>query len=211
MSNVQKINSSIGIINYGIGNINSIVNMINYLGSEIEIISSKENVKNYDKLILPGIGNFDSAAIALRQNGFSEELKNLVNKGKIILGICVGMQLLFEGSEEGKEPGLGILKGYFKHLNNLDENLIIPHMGWNSVVNSNNSSLLKDKNEEGLRFYFAHSYFLEEAEPEICSGYCTYGQNFTCAVEKGNIYGAQFHPEKSHKYGMNFFKNFIEL
>ena len=199
----------IDILDYGIGNIGSIQNMIKFIGGNSRIISSPDQVLVSKKLILPGVGSYDAAISALKDNDLFDSLIYAGTENKtIILGICLGMQLLFDGSEEGKMPGLGLINGYvnkFK-LNNAK----VPHVGWNNIIIKNDSSLFL-KSEAQQRFYFTHSYFVKCSNEKDIIAECNHEVNFTCAVENQNILGTQFHPEKSHKYGITLFSKFNSL
>lgn len=200
------------IIDYGVGNLTSIQNMLKKAGYPNAIISNKEaDIASADKLILPGVGHFDYGMGQLRQADFFDKLNCRVLEDKIpILGICLGAQLLTEGSEEGNSPGLGWVKAKTIRfqVEAMGNGLKVPHMGWREIGIKKESPLLKDLPEEP-RFYFVHTYHIvcENPEDELLSG--QYGYEFTAGVERGNILGVQFHPEKSHKYGLQLLKNFI--
>jgi len=201
----------ITIIDLGLGNVGSIKNMIHRLGKYSLITNKAEDVNIATKLILPGIGTFDSAVSKLNNLGLKEELEKKVLQEKVpILCICLGMQLLAKGSEEGNMTGLGWINGYVKKfaLNNV---LKIPHMGWNNISIRKDSVLFNCSVEDVKRFYFVHSFHFvcENEEDVLCTSH--YGHEFTAAVEKNNIYATQFHPEKSHKYGLDLFNSFITL
>jgi imidazole glycerol-phosphate synthase subunit HisH len=202
------------IIDYGIGNVGSIANMIKRLGYSCIITSSAEEIKKAQRIILCGVGAFDEGMYRIESMGIKEILQLKVIEEKTpLLGICLGMQLLTLGSEEGTRSGLGFVEGFTRKFNFRNEessaNLKVPHMGWNMVQQHKPSRLLCDMYEDP-RFYFVHSYHvsLERSENRLLS--CTYGYEFTAAFEKENIVGVQFHPEKSHKYGLKLYKNFIE-
>jgi len=201
------------IIDYGIGNLTSIQNMLKKAGYPNAIISKKEaDIAAADKLILPGVGHFDYGMGQLRQADFFDTLNRRVLEDKIpILGICLGAQLLTEGSEEGDSPGLGWIKAKTIRFRaeEIGNGLKVPHMGWGDISIKKESLLLKDLPEEP-RFYFVHTYHIvcENPADELVGGH--YGYEFTAGVESGNIMGVQFHPEKSHKYGLQLLKNFIQ-
>jgi len=203
----------IAIIDYNMGNIASIENIFKKLNKEVIATADLEVLRKADKFILPGIGAFDYGIQNLNNLGITDFLKEqVIDIGKPILGICLGMQLLTEDSEEGELPGLGFIKAHtkkFKYEWN-GRKLKIPHMGWNYVYANNDVPIFKNSFED-MRFYFVHSYYVECEEQNDIIGTTEYGNNFTSAVGKNNIFGVQFHPEKSHKYGMNLLKNFAEM
>jgi len=200
------------IIDYGMGNVGSIKNMLNKVGVTSKISSDIEEIKKSEKVILPGVGSFDTAIRRIDELGLRQIIVDLATIKKIpVLGICLGMQLLMEKSEEGTLNGLGLIKGESLHFKNrISPELKIPHMGWNIVHINNPTELTKDFSDE-MRFYFVHSYFVKVANPENSMLKCHYGIDFDAAVNFDNIYGAQFHPEKSHQFGIKFFANFAKL
>ena len=202
------------IIDYGMGNLGSVLNMFRRVSTKEVIISSDpEKIKKADKLILPGVGSFKKAILNLNDREFKPLLKDkvLVNKTPI-LGICLGMQLFFESSEEGDIKGLGWLKGKVVRFQNFERNnkLKIPHMGWNFVKIKKKSKLTYNLNEQN-KFYFVHSYHVAYNDKTDILMNSNYGYKFVSAVENENIFGFQFHPEKSHNYGKVIFKNFSDL
>ena len=192
------------------GNLGSIVNMFRRIGHPAQVTNDLETILNAQKILLPGVGAFDAAME--RING-SELRQVLDKKAKIdripILGICLGMQLLTNQSDEGKLPGLGWIQASTKRFPSLP-GLKIPHMGWNLVSQSNPSELTINLPEDA-RFYFVHSYYVQVVNPEHSILRSSYGTTFDSAIRCGNIYGAQFHPEKSHKFGMQLLSNFAKL
>lgn len=198
----------IGIINCGIGNLGSIQNMLKKIGIPSKILEKPDEIEGIAKLILPGVGAFDNGMKNLREQGWIEPLnKSVIEEGKPILGICLGMQMMTLGSEEGIENGLGwvdaqTIKFYFS-----DPTRKIPHMGWNIVKPVNDPALFRSEEKE-LRFYHVHSYYVKLANPQEEIGSTYYEYPFTSAFSKDNILGVQFHPEKSHKFGMELLKNF---
>lgn len=199
----------IGILNYGVGNLKAFSIVLKGLHTEYSIVDNEKDLKNCDKIILPGVGSFDSVMKRLNESGLKEVLSEQVLQNKIpVLGVCVGMQILAKSSEEGELEGLGwipsrVVKFSFK-------NLSIPQIGWNEVKSKGNSKLFNNLNSES-RFYFLHSYYIHCENNEHILAETDYGGNFTCAVGRENIFGVQFHPEKSHHNGVALIKNFTEI
>ncbi|MCI0471980.1 MAG: imidazole glycerol phosphate synthase subunit HisH [Ignavibacteria bacterium] len=201
----------ITIVNYGLGNLGSIYNMLRRIGVKSVITSDPDNIKTAEKIILPGVGHFDKGMNELHKSGLREVLNEKVLKDKVpVLGICLGMQLMTNSSEEGTIPGLGWIDAATKKFLFENREYKIPHMGWNVVSVSNENKLIRKDTEE-QRFYFVHSYFVEVSRPELSFLRTNYGIGFDSGIFKENIYGIQFHPEKSHKFGMNLLKKFSEL
>ncbi len=200
----------ISIVNYGMGNLGSVLNMLKRIRVDAEIVDQPEKVLKAKKILLPGVGAFDVAMKRINESGFHEVLnqKALVEKVPI-LGICLGMQLLTRGSEEGLMPGLGWINADTIKFP-LGTGLKVPHMGWNLVQNSTPSILTNNLPDEP-RFYFVHSYRVHVDNQKNSILKCTYGIEFDAAVQSDNIFGAQFHPEKSHKFGMRFLENFAKI
>ena len=200
----------ITIINYNAGNIKSIQNMLKRIGAKSIISSSAEEIAQADKLILPGVGSFD---YGIQQSGLIEIInEKVINNKTPILGICLGAQLLGNNSEEGIEKGLGWIDMDIVKFDKskMTEQLKIPHMSWNEVVVSKKSMLMEGLEDEA-RFYFVHTYHMQlENENDVLTK-SNYGYEFVSAVEKENIFGVQFHPEKSHKFGMRLLQNFVNL
>jgi len=202
----------ITIIDYGIGNLGSIYNMFKRIKVESKISSDTEEILKAEKILLPGVGAFDAAMLRINENGFRDILnqKVLVEKTPI-LGICLGMQLLTKSSEEGKLSGLGWIPAVTKRFNFTNgTQLKVPHMGWNSVNKLNYSTLIENLPEEP-RFYFVHSYYVQVENPNYKLMSTKYGIEFDSIIQKENIFGAQFHPEKSHKFGMKLLENFAKV
>ena len=203
----------IGIINYGLGNINAFVNIYNRLHIPVKQLFNPIDFEGVDRLILPGVGAFDHAMKSFNDSGMRDEVEKMVLNDKTpIIGICVGMQMLAESSEEGVLPGLGWIPGIVRKF---DESKIpyttrIPHMGWNDINFSENSLLFKNF-EANSKFYFLHSYYFDNSESKHEIAKSFYGYEFTCAVNSENIFGVQFHPEKSHSYGIKLLDNFSKL
>ncbi len=199
------------IVDYGVGNLASIQNMLKKIGAESTVTSLGQDIEKATKLILPGVGSFDTCSGKLRDSGLLSVLEELVLKQKVpVLGICVGMQLMFRSSEEGKLPGLSWINGKIVRFNSslLQSDLKIPHMGWTDVVPAKTSRLFDGMYPEP-RFYFVHSFHPEPEEMQDAILHAHYGYDFVAGVERGNIAGVQFHPEKSHKFGMKLLENFV--
>ena len=200
----------IAIIDYDAGNIKSVEKAMHYLGQEVEITRDQERILAADKVILPGVGAFGDAMEKIRQYDLEGVIRQVVDRGTPFLGICLGLQLLFEESEESPgRPGLGILKGKIRRIPG-GEGLKIPHMGWNTLELSGNGRLFRGVPEEPF-VYFVHSYYLEAEEEEIVKAVTWYGTKIHASVEKGNVFACQFHPEKSSSTGLLMLKNFVEL
>src|SRR6478672_7732558 len=193
----------ITIVDYGMGNLGSLSNMFKRIGVESEIASDHEKLLSAKKILLPGVGAFDAAMERINGGGFREILDKKALEEKIpVLGICLGMQLLTNSSEEGKLPGLGWIPAKTTKFSFAkDSKLKVPHMGWNLIYEKNASPLTSDLPAEP-RFYFVHSYFVQADDSKHVLATTIHGVEFNSIIQKENIYGAQFHPEKSHKFGM---------
>jgi len=203
----------ITIANYGLGNILAFANVYKRLNVEVSIAENADDLKAASKLILPGVGAFDHAMTLLDRSGMRKTLDDLVlGKFVPVLGVCVGMQILARSSDEGRLPGLGWIEGQVKSFRSLDlsETPPLPHMGWNDVRPVSSNKLFAHL-ESGARFYFLHSYYFNCDRDEDVLAVSSYGTDFSCAVNARNIFGVQFHPEKSHHYGSRLLKNFAEL
>jgi imidazole glycerol-phosphate synthase subunit HisH len=202
----------IAVVSYGVSNVGSILNMLKKIGAPASAVSTPSEIERAEKLILPGIGAFDNGMTALTDLGLVEPLKRRVALDGIpLLGICLGMQLLGSGSEEGVLPGLGLLHGCCVRFRPEGASpLRVPHMGWNALASRRESALLCGL-DNGARFYFVHSYHLECERPADVLATARYGIEFTAMVQRDNVWGAQFHPEKSHRYGMTLLENFSKL
>jgi len=202
----------IAIVDYGMGNLGSIANMLKKVGAQSTISSDPDTIKAAEKLILPGVGAFDNGMKNLAQRGLVDLLnEQVLERKKPILGHCLGMQLFARTSEEGRLNGLGWIDAQtvrFK-FDGANAQLKIPHMGWNTLQILKTHPLLADL-DPNARFYFVHSYYLRCNNPENVVATTTYGCDFPSVVVQDNILGAQFHPEKSHKFGMKLLKNFVE-
>jgi glutamine amidotransferase len=203
----------ITIIDYGLGNIKAFKNVYERLSIPVKVARVSEEVENATKIILPGVGSFDYAIRQLNKSGMREALEKRILDDKIpVMGICVGMQMLADSSDEGTEPGLGWISGRVRkfHPNLIPFKSRLPHMGWNSVMPKKEVGLFSGI-ENQARFYFLHSYYFECAENSqvICKSY--YGITYASAVNKENVFGVQFHPEKSHNNGIRLLNNFAKL
>ncbi len=199
------------IVDYGLGNLASIQNMIKKIGGNSVISSSVDQINDAKKLILPGVGHFEKGMENLNKSGLIPTLNNLVLEKKIpILGICLGMQLMTSKSEEGNVAGLNWIKADTTKFNLNSTKFKIPHMGW-SNVNFKQDEVIAENLYQKARFYFVHSYFVQCANQEDVLGETIYEFPFHSAVKKDNIIGVQFHPEKSHKFGMQLLNNFLNI
>ena len=200
----------IAIIDYDAGNIKSVEKALDFLGQDVVITGEPEKILKADKVILPGVGAFGDAMANLRRTGLDEVIRQAAGRGTPFLGICLGLQLLFERSDEAPGvEGLGILKGEILRIPE-KEGLKIPHMGWNSLHLENNGRLFRGI-EEGAYVYFVHSYYLKAAEESIVKASTEYSVHIHASVEKDNVFACQFHPEKSSDVGLSILKNFVEL
>ncbi len=200
------------IIDYGVGNLGSIKNMIRKVGGKSSIGSTKEAIRQAEMLILPGIGAFDSGINHLRASGLWDILNQRVLEDKVpVLGICLGAQLMTRSSEEGKEQGLGWFnaKTLRMDFSGIPGKWPLPNVGWRNVSAQNGYSMLNEI-EETPRFYFVHSYYMSANDTSIVSMTASYGIDFACGLRSENIHCVQFHPEKSHAFGMRFFRNFLK-
>ncbi len=204
----------IGILDYGLGNIRAFSNIYKSFDIQHKLVREKKELDNVDKLILPGVGAFDDAMKKFKESGLIKKVETMVLDQKIpILGVCVGLQMLGNSSDEGKEKGLGWINAEVKII---DSKKIIfdtklPHMGWNSIKIINETEPLFNNLKTGDRFYFLHSYYFQCKKDEDIIAMSNYGSNFTCAAKLKNIYGVQFHPEKSLKNGEKLLYNFAKI
>lgn len=199
----------ITVVDYGLGNLGSVLNMFRKIGAEARLSEKPEDIDRATALVLPGVGHFDEGMRGLRERKLVEPLGIAVRERKVpMLGICLGMQLFARGSEEGREPGLGWIDADVKKLVFPEgDRRPIPHMGWNDVV-ATEHTLFRGL-ERGARFYFVHSYHVVCEQAEDVAATCSYGIDVTAAVRHENLMGTQFHPEKSHRFGMKLLGNFV--
>jgi glutamine amidotransferase len=200
----------IAIIDYGMGNIHSVSKAIELCGAKPVVTNKKSQVASCEKIVLPGVGAFDDAMAELEKLGLIPAIKEQIKNKKPFLGICLGMQLLFETSQEAKsKTGLGVLRGQvIKFSPKLGQK--VPHMGWNNLEDVSSGCVLLSGIRASEQVYFCHSYYPEPADSDIVAASCNYGVRFACVLAKENIYGVQFHPEKSQAAGLKIIKNFVE-
>lgn len=197
----------VAVIDYGAGNLHSVKNALDFIGVSSKITSSKEEILSAEHIILPGVGAFGDAMESLEKSGLKEVVKQAANGERPFLGICLGLHMLFEESEESPNvKGLGIFEGKVKKIP--DCGLKIPHMGWNNIKLAKESHILPDTNPF---VYFVHSYYIEPKESNIISSYTEYGAKLPVSVENGNVYAVQFHPEKSGDAGIEMLRKFTSL
>ena len=202
--------SKITLVDYGVGNLGSVLNMLKKVGADYCLAQTVEEIEAAQKLILPGVGAFDKAMTTLKERNFIDILNHKVLTEKTpILGICLGMQMLTNKSSEGTEKGFGWIDGEAIHFNTFEtkEKIRIPHMGWNLIAPQGNHPLTASLDCKS-RFYFCHSYYVKCKNREDVIATTVYGNRFDAIIGKENVIGAQFHPEKSHKFGMQLFNNF---
>ena len=202
----------IAVIDYGLGNLRSVVGALTFLGAEAIIASCETDLMRADKLVLPGVGSFRTAMENIDERALRAPILRAVTERKLpILGICLGMQLLAtEGEEDGRTPGLGLVPGVVRHLDQ-HATLPLPHIGFNEVVISPTRRTMFEGMRGSTDFYFVHSYHLVCHDDQDVSSRCSYGSRFTASIERGNIFGVQFHPEKSQTNGLRLIQNFVRL
>lgn len=200
----------IAIIDYGAGNLHSVHNALTFLGADAAVTGDRDTILGADKIILPGVGAFGDAMASLKKAELCDVIKTAIAQKTPFLGICLGMQLLFESSAESPGvPGLCEFSGTFQKIPKVG-NIKIPHIGWNSLSLAKPSAILKDLGNDPY-VYFVHSYYLEPNDPNDVSAYTTYGNRLAVAAERDNVFAVQFHPEKSGDTGLQILKNFIQL
>ena len=201
----------IAVIDYGVGNLGSVSNALASLGGKVRVTQKASDLKKAEKIVLPGVGAFRDAMDALAGLGLIDTLKEEIASGKTYLGICLGLELLFEESTEGgSNKGLGILRGDVGRFS-ASGTMKVPHMGWNQAEIKNKDCPLFRGIENNAFFYFVHSYYVKPLDKEIIAASTDYGCEFTSMVWKDNIYAVQYHPEKSQEIGLKFLKNFMDL
>ena len=200
--------TDIVIIDYGVGNLRSIEKAFAAMGAEARVSGDEQILSNARALVLPGVGAFRACMMALKERGFDQLVSRRAEQGTPLLGVCVGMQMLFENSEEfGSTAGLGLLCGSVQRFG---EHLVVPHVGWNQVEQKRSDPLLAGIDNQTF-FYFVHSYFCAADDPTVVIGETAYGHNYPSIVSQGNVSGVQFHPEKSQKAGLQLLRNFSRM
>jgi len=202
----------ISIVDYGVGNLGSMLNMLRKIGAQAQLVSTPEQVERATKLVLPGVGSFGAGMAALRERGLVKPLRSKVRQDRTpLLGVCLGMQLLGRRSEEGQAEGLGLIDAEVRRLQPAPESgCKVPHMGWSMLSPTRDGTLLRGLDARS-RFYFCHSYHLVCADPADVLARAAYGGGFVAMVQHKNMVGVQFHPEKSHRFGMALLLNFAEI
>lgn len=200
------------VLDYGMGNVGSILNMLRYIGANTSVATDPDQLGGVRGVILPGVGHFDRAMENLNRSGMADALKQVVSASNLpVLGICLGMQLMCKSSEEGSSPGLGFVDAHVSRFDfPVEYRLKIPHMGWNRVSVQRSGTALGEVTDTLSKFYFVHSFYVTCEDPNDIIGLTHYGLDFVSAFQHGSVTGVQFHPEKSHKYGMSLFRNFVE-
>lgn len=202
----------ISVVDYGVANLGSMLNMLRKVGVQAERVSTPEQIEVAERIVLPGIGAFDNGMSALDERGLVDPLRRKVLvEGAPLLGVCLGMQMLGEASEEGSLRGLGLVAATCRRfVPPAGSGLKVPHIGWSRITPSRDSALLSGIDDQS-RFYFVHSYHVCCADPHDVLAVSNYGGQFVSAINRGNIFGVQFHPEKSHRFGMTVLRNFASL
>jgi glutamine amidotransferase len=200
---------SVAVVGYGLGNTGSVLNMFKRIGADAYLATTPEEVAAADRVLLPGIGAFDAGVAKLIEPGFADAIRDVAAAGRPVLGICLGMQLLLDGSEEGTASGLGLIPGRSRRFAEA-AGIRVPHMGWSAIEPRRTDPLIAGA-ESGSRFYFVHSYHVVPDRPDDGLTTSDYGIDFVSMVRSGNVMGAQFHPEKSHRFGMTILRNFASL
>lgn len=201
---------TVHIANYGMGNVGSIANMIRKVGGEAVVTGDAGAIAAAGKLVLPGVGAFDQGMRAVAEKGLMEPLREAAARGVPVLGICLGMQLMMGCSEEGRLPGLGLVPGDVRRFPSGDQLPRVPHMGWNRIAVKKACPLFEGDDDD-RRYYFVHSYYVSCGDPGDVVATTVHGLEFVSAFRRGNLYGVQFHPEKSHRFGMELFRRFLAI
>ena len=198
----------IALIDYNMGNLLSVSKALEAVGGDIRLVDNASELDKFDSIILPGVGHFGDGMENLRSRGFEKPVKDAVKAGKPLLGICLGMQMMLESSEEAPGvEGLGLFKGKVLRFPQVGEK--VPHMGWNNVNIENNHPIMNNVPDESF-FYFVHSFYVAVEDPACTIGSCNYINDFTAIIGKDKVCGTQFHPEKSQKYGLQILENFVK-
>ena len=206
----MPLSQKIGVVDYGTGNLRSVVKAFEYLGAQVLVFQSPAGMDEMDALVFPGQGTFDQCLEALDRSGLDQKLREWVHAGKPYFGICLGLQVLFEGSEEGKLPGLKIFPGTVRRFPS-NPSLKVPHMGWNAVNwNLQPTHPLRKNLVDGDQFYFVHSYYVTGVSSELVKFETSYGIPFVSGIFSGKCVATQFHPEKSQSKGLQLYRNFLE-
>ncbi len=202
---------SIAVIDYGMGNLRSVAKAVETAGAEVQIVTRPKEIDGADGVVLPGVGALTDCVSALRASGMSEVLREWIGNDRPFLGVCLGLQALFDYSEEADTEGLGIFPGKVVRFR-LPAKLKVPHMGWNTVKFTQPASpLIAGLEEEGEAFYFVHSYYCVPEDPSLVLAECEYGVRFTAAIARGQCFATQFHPEKSQTKGIQIYRNFVSV
>ena len=201
----------IAVINYGMGNLRSVAKAVEAAGGDVQIVTKPTELDASDGVVLPGVGALADWVSALRETGMSEALRDWITADRPFLGVCLGLQALFDYSEEAETEGLGIFPGKVLRFR-LPPELKVPHMGWNTVRFAQpESALIANLENEGEAFYFVHSYYCVPTDPSLVLAECDYGVKFTAAIAKGRCFATQFHPEKSQTKGIQIYRNFVSV
>jgi glutamine amidotransferase len=202
----------ITVVNYGLGNVQAFVNIYKRLNAPVRVATSAGDLADAERIILPGVGTFDWAMTRLNESGMRDTLEARKNAGARVLGICVGMQILARRSDEGRLAGLGWIDGEVKRFDasRITAHTHLPHMGWNDVAPRQSDGLFRNLDDQA-RFYFLHSYYFEPRHPEHVLADTDYHGRYASSVGSDNVLGVQFHPEKSHRWGIQLLKNFAEM
>ena len=199
----------VAVIDYGAGNISSMINSLNFIGADAQVVSDPLKLKDFTHIIIPGVGSFDSAMTNLNSTGFTQALNTQKQNGRYILGVCLGMQVLCNKSEEGVLAGLGWIDVNVESLSGIASDQKIPHVGWNSIEHIDHP--IFDDLGDFLDVYFVHSFGVVNKYKDVCISQTNYGLNFASVVSNGRVIGMQFHPEKSQNVGLKLLKNFLSL